>query len=249
MTTLDIITITRNDRQGLIATQLSIHNLISDYDVRWIVIDGSDVSNFDIINIVDGSLKNNIHYYFEADEGIYDAMNKGMKFIKSNYCWYLNSGDVFDSENFSHHKLMSILHQGSVFDTPIFLFSYCKSGKIHTARNLWYRYFGMPTCHQSIIVNTQFLEKYDIRFTYGADYKWVLDLTAKFNPNLADLRKDTLCIFDDTGQSSSNYQNYDLDVRNIQIEKFGYLFAFILWGIRKLHRRSFLFSFFLRVRS
>ena len=87
---ISIITVNYNNYNGLKKTLESIR--IQTYkDFEWIVIDGGST---------DGSkelLKQNadiISYWVsEKDNGIYHAMNKGIKTAKGNYLQFLNSGD------------------------------------------------------------------------------------------------------------------------------------------------------------
>jgi glycosyltransferase involved in cell wall biosynthesis len=87
---LSIITINRNNVQGLIKT---IESVVSQTfsDFEYIVIDGGST---------DGSVemiknyKDKITYWIsEPDKGIYNAMNKGILNATGDYCLFLNSGD------------------------------------------------------------------------------------------------------------------------------------------------------------
>lgn len=93
---LSIITINYNNQNGLLKTAESIVNQTY-REFEWIVIDGGST---------DGSkhlLKTFSHYitYWvsEKDNGIYHAMNKGIKVAKGDYCLFLNSGDRLHSKD------------------------------------------------------------------------------------------------------------------------------------------------------
>ncbi|MDQ1137028.1 glycosyltransferase involved in cell wall biosynthesis [Microbacterium sp. SORGH_AS 1204] len=90
--TLSIITICFNDIDGLSQT---LQSLPEERAVDWehIIIDGGST---------DGSAEMALHYastrpwvrvVSEADEGIYDAMNKGLALSRGRFVWYLNAGD------------------------------------------------------------------------------------------------------------------------------------------------------------
>jgi len=88
--TLSIITINRNNAAGLEKTIQSV--VCQTYpDFEFIIIDGaSDDASVEIIR----KYKDKIHFWVsEPDAGIYNAMNKGIRKAKGEYCLFLNSGD------------------------------------------------------------------------------------------------------------------------------------------------------------
>ncbi len=91
---LSIITINYNNAEGLQRTMESVLNQ-SCRDFEYIVIDGgsSDASK-DIILSHRDRLS---HWVSEPDNGIYNAMNKGVRVARGEYCLFLNSGDTLVS--------------------------------------------------------------------------------------------------------------------------------------------------------
>jgi len=87
---LSIITINRNNAEGLRKT---IESVVCQTftDFEYIVIDGaSSDGSVDIIK----KYADKISYWVsEPDNGIYNAMNKGIKVAKGEYLQFLNSGD------------------------------------------------------------------------------------------------------------------------------------------------------------
>ncbi|WP_321437515.1 glycosyltransferase family 2 protein [uncultured Bacteroides sp.] len=87
-----IITINYNNRDGLERTIESvISQNFSDYE--YLIIDGgSNDGSVDIIK----KFSNQISYWVsEPDNGIYNAMNKGIQKARGEYLNFMNSGDVF----------------------------------------------------------------------------------------------------------------------------------------------------------
>lgn len=86
-----IITINRNNCDGLLRTIESV--VAQTYaDFEYIVVDGAST---------DGSAELLIQYkecitvgISEPDTGIYEAMNKGVRYATGRYCIFLNSGDL-----------------------------------------------------------------------------------------------------------------------------------------------------------
>ncbi|MCI5137919.1 MAG: glycosyltransferase [Candidatus Electrothrix sp. AR1] len=85
-----IITVSLNARQGIEKTARSISTQQCDA-FEWIVIDGGST---------DGTLqflereKGVNRLVSELDDGIYDAMNKGIQYARGSYCLFLNAGDL-----------------------------------------------------------------------------------------------------------------------------------------------------------
>lgn len=91
---ISIVTVVRNDINGMINTFESIMNQ-SFIDCEYIVIDGCST---------DGTLeylksKSNLitRIISEKDNGIYDAMNKGASIASGDWLLYLNAGDILYS--------------------------------------------------------------------------------------------------------------------------------------------------------
>lgn len=87
---ISIITINYNNAAGLKETISSVLN--QDYPhIQYIVIDGDSTDGG---KEVIAGYKDQIHYWVtEPDEGIYHAMNKGIKVATGDYLLFLNSGD------------------------------------------------------------------------------------------------------------------------------------------------------------
>lgn len=88
---LSIITINRNNAQGLQKTMQSVVGQTSN-DIEYIVVDGASTDeSVDIIKrFADQRL---IRWVSERDNGIYNAMNKGIGMAQGEYVMILNSGD------------------------------------------------------------------------------------------------------------------------------------------------------------
>jgi len=101
---LSIITVCYNNKNGLQKTMESVANqTFTDYE--YIVIDGGStdgtielIMNYDLKSRKELRIKN-FKWISEKDNGIYDAMNKGIKMASGEYCYFLNSDDCIAAPN------------------------------------------------------------------------------------------------------------------------------------------------------
>lgn len=96
MAFLSIITINYNNAIGLKNTiQSVIEQTFS--EIEYIIVDGSSTDgSVEIINHYENIISKCVS---EKDNGIYNAMNKGITMATGDYLLFLNSGDVFTSKN------------------------------------------------------------------------------------------------------------------------------------------------------
>ena len=90
-----IITVNYNDAQGLKDT---INSVISQtcHDYEFIIIDGGSTDNSK--SIIEENQSQIDFWVSEHDNGIFNAMNKGIIASKGDYLIFMNSGDCFYNE-------------------------------------------------------------------------------------------------------------------------------------------------------
>ncbi len=96
MTKLSVITINFNDFKGLQKTIESVINQTY-LNYEFIIIDGG--SNDDSKSVIERYQSKITHWVSEKDNGIYDAMNKGILKSSGEYLLFLNSGDYLINSN------------------------------------------------------------------------------------------------------------------------------------------------------
>ena len=101
---LSIITINYNNAEGLRKTLVSVASQTY-RDIEHIIIDGASTDgSVDVIREYENTIKQQrcvtidkstiqVKWLSEPDNGIYDAMSKGVKKASGDYIWILNSGD------------------------------------------------------------------------------------------------------------------------------------------------------------
>lgn len=105
---LTIITINRNNADGLDRTMKSVLSQTRK-DFEYIVIDGySSDRSIDVIHRYASQFGNRLMWVSEPDNGIYNAMNKGILMASGDYIQILNSGDCLNSEGVIEKMLVEV---------------------------------------------------------------------------------------------------------------------------------------------
>lgn len=197
-----IITITRDNIEGLKKTQDSLHWQVC-RDFEWIVIDGASK---------DGTKKFlqtvTAHWISEKDHGIYDAMNKGIGYATGNYLLFLNAGDTLASPDTLERV------KEAMASAPDFIYGDSIEADNHKpARHHSGILSGMFTHHQSMFYNRHLLGplRYDTSYKIAADYKFTLAFLKKSGVIL--YCPFPVCIFEQGGVSQTH-------VRHGRIEQF-----------------------------
>ena len=93
---VSIITVCHNSENTLIDTLNSV--LSQNYhNIEHIIVDGMSTDNTH--NIIKDYKHHNKKVIIESDDGIYDAMNKGIKSATGEIITILNSDDIYQSSN------------------------------------------------------------------------------------------------------------------------------------------------------
>lgn len=167
---LSIITITFNNKQGLLKTLKSINYKISKSFEIIIIDNNSTDGTREIVENFKNKLKNIIHIE-EPDQGIYDAMNKGIDQASGEYIIFMNAGDNFFEKTSLDHIISTCEKKkydfiyGNYFDE--------KSSRFKKAKSLEYLSSGMITSHQAMIYNLGLINENNIK--YNVDYSIAAD--------------------------------------------------------------------------
>ena len=96
---LSIITVAFRNLAGIVKTHASLAHLAQADDIsfEWIVVDGgSNDGTREYLENLNGIY--NLRFVSEPDNGIYDAMNKGIEMAQGKFALFLNSGDIFHQD-------------------------------------------------------------------------------------------------------------------------------------------------------
>lgn len=174
-----IITVTYNAEKVLEETILSVINQ-SYKSIEYIIIDGNSSDNTtDLIR----KYSDGISYWIsEPDQGLYDAMNKGLNAATGDYVWFLNAGDilknkdiVLDLANIAvRHKMPGILYGET--DLIDLKGNVLAERRLKAPEHLTWKSFrmGMLVSHQAFIVKKSLALNYDLQYRYSADFDWCI---------------------------------------------------------------------------
>lgn len=109
---LSIITINRNNSMGLEKTMRSVACQTSK-EFEYIVIDGASTDSSVAVIKSHESEFSHLKWVSEPDTGIYNAMNKGLRMVSSEYVQILNSGDVLASADVVERMMKALDDKGN----------------------------------------------------------------------------------------------------------------------------------------
>lgn len=185
---LSIITVTYNAAKFLEPTIASIAEQTYPH-IEYVVVDGGSTDG--TVDIIKKYPQVVTQWVSEKDNGLYDAMNKGLQMATGDYIMVLNAGDLLDDsaiiENiFSQCKGEDVLYG----DTKIIDTQYQYVGMRHFTppEHLTWLSFkqGMVVCHQSIISKKEITPAYNLNYKIAADIDWAIRLlkNAKNSKNI-----------------------------------------------------------------
>ncbi|MDK9606491.1 glycosyltransferase family 2 protein [Lelliottia wanjuensis] len=210
MPLISIITVVYNDYNGLKQTLSSVEEQSRKDDFEHVIIDGHSTDN--TLSLI----KNNANisrYISEKDDGIYDAMNKGINLSTGKWIIFLNAGDVFYNKNVIKNVLEHLL---GIPDDINFVFGQCLCNDVKYDQNLSIKYLTSHMInHQSIFYKRELFNEslYSTSYRYCADYKHLLDNYSKIRFRKLNF---IVSIFDGTGISSQVSNKYKMWIERLK---------------------------------
>lgn len=222
MMTITYITITYNAEAVLRRTLDSV--LRQDYPhIRHLIIDGASTDG--TLAIVEDYISRSnaaengheVMMTSEPDNGIYDAMNKGLRSATGDYVCFLNAGDFLPSDDTASYIAGSVGDQLPAVlygDTDIVDSegNFLQHRRLAPPDNLTWKSFrqGMLVCHQAFYARVDFAVQnpYDTSFRYSADVDWCIRImrqAADENVPLMNLHRVVAC-YTKEGTSTKNHQ-------------------------------------------
>lgn len=177
---ISLITVCYNSEKTISETFESV--LKQKYDnLEYIIIDGKSTDNtMNIINKYKSKFGNQMIIISEKDEGLYDAMNKGIKLATGDIIGILNSDDMF----FDDHVLNRINtffneNECDGLYSDLFLM---EDNNLHIpsrkfiSGSLPYYFGGMPP-HPTLYLSKKIYDEvgfYNVKYKIAADYDFII---------------------------------------------------------------------------
>lgn len=170
-----VITVTYNCRDTLERAMSSV--LEQKYEgIEYIVIDGA--SSDGTLDIIDKYTDKLAYFISEPDDGIYDAMNKGVQHATGDVICFLNSDDYYLESNALSKVATAFEESAADIVAARADFGYGLSANV-TESLLSKLKFQMIFIHQALFVKKHLFDKigeFDSSLKYAADYKWMLQV-------------------------------------------------------------------------
>lgn len=218
---ISIITINFNNSEGLEKTIQSVAKQIYN-NIEYLIIDGGSVDNSSAIA---KSYEDKISYFIsEPDNGIYHAMNKGIKQSTGDYLLFLNSGDQLIDELVIQKVIESGLIEDLVYGNLLFLDNK-KEWTWSFSDILTFEHFYQSTIpHPSTFIKKQLFEKvgyYDENLKIVSDWKFFILATARFNCTYKHIPMIiTAYTFDGISSRPENLKAIDIERSNVLKQEF-----------------------------
>ena len=174
---LTIITVVYNGEQLIGRTIKSITEQ-SYSNIEYIIIDGA--SKDSTISVIEKYVTSISKVVSEKDNGIDDAMNKGLKYATGDYVLFINAGDeLFDKSTIQ--KVFSISTSADVY--------YGNTVAVNVKQEIlgdrwlapphnlnWKSFkFGMTVSHQSFIAKRVLCDNYNLKYSLASDIDWIIN--------------------------------------------------------------------------
>jgi len=178
---LSVVTVVYNNVRNIERTMLSVLNQTYP-NIEYIVVDGlSTDGTFEVISRYKSKIAK---FISEKDDGIYDAMNKGLAVASGDYVLFMNSGDEFYAKD-SVSTVFATAPDADIYygetemidDKGLSLGQRRhKAPKHFTWRSFKY---GMSVSHQAIYIRRPLTEPFDRKYQLSADIDWILRAAKK----------------------------------------------------------------------
>lgn len=178
---LSVITIVYNNVKDIERTMRSV--LDQTYtNIEYIVIDGA--SNDGTVALIQKYEDRLAQFVSEQDQGIYDAMNKGLALATGDYVLFMNSGDeIYAPETVA--DVFAAAPSGDIYygETEMYDGNWHSLGqRRHSApENFdWHSFkYGMNVSHQAIYIKRSLTTPYDLQYKYSSDIDWIIKAAKK----------------------------------------------------------------------
>jgi glycosyltransferase involved in cell wall biosynthesis len=225
-----IITVCRNPGKSLFLTIESLQRQTYK-NFEYIIIDGASTDETtENIHTGYGGLIDK--FVSEKDNGIYDAMNKGISHAVGDYVYFLNAADIFSDNEVLSDISKVILENGQpdiVFGDVLLTGNSAGKKLVQCRKDCQViDLFFKPINHQSLFANrNSFGQRFRTDLKVLSDYDWFLsnlkqtDVRIKYFPRI-------IAVFDTSGISSINKAVLSKELKSVRSKYFRWGYSEIL---------------------
>lgn len=173
-----VITVTYNAESTIVPTIRSVKEQTA-VEYEHLIVDGASQDR--TLDLIRKEAGGSVRVVSEPDQGLYDAMNKGIGFARGDYLIFLNSGDTFHAPStlseLSHW--IREIHPDILYGETALVDAdrrFIGMRRLKTPDRLTWKSFryGMLVCHQSFVVRRSMAPKYDLNYRFSADFDWCI---------------------------------------------------------------------------
>lgn len=239
-----IITVVKNNVSGI---EKTIKSVLSQKNIsyEYIVIDG--LSTDGTSKIIE-KYASKLNFISQKDNGLYEALNYGIKLAKGKYICIIHSNDEYTSDNVLKKQLdflQTNLLEGCFSNFNIFNGnSLFRSWRFKVQKINKYKSFLIP--HPTLVLKKEIFFKiqYNIKYKISSDLDFIIRLFNQSNIKISHF--DTFTINAQQGGLSTSFKNlinrYKEDINILRIHfKYLWMLIFICKIVVKLN--NFLYKF------
>ena len=251
---ISIITVCYNSEEHLQETIESVLKQ-SYHNIEYIVVDGgSKDKTLDIIKSYHGKIN---HWISEPDNGIYDALNKGIRMATGDVVGIINSDDYFHRSD-AIEKVAECLKENkaeSVFADIIFVQRENpeKHVRYYSSRSFkpWKMRFGFMPAHPTFFTYKRNFEKYgfyDTSFKIAGDFEIMVRMFLKHKVSFQYIPMDMMKMRTGGVSTRSLKSTFIINKENLKALRengfySNYLFLFSRYVIKVFHYLPFFIRF------
>jgi len=235
---VSIITVCFNSAATLESTILSVKKQTYT-NIEYIIVDGGSKDNtLNIIKKHELGFQGKFNWISEPDNGLYDAMNKGINLATGDVIGLINSDDLFCDDR-AIEKVMTAFAQMPSLDSVYADLFYVAQNDTHKIVRKWIsgkqKLFnsGWHPAHPTLYVKKEVYRKFglfNLDFKLAADFEFMLRVFDKYKISSFYLPEALvkMRLGGETNKSINNiyYQNIEclkaFDVNNIRVNKILY---------------------------
>jgi glycosyltransferase len=244
---ISIITVTHNSESTILSALESL-NEQSFRNVEHIIIDGA--STDDTLEIVHENSTSRTLIISEPDDGIYSALNKGLRLATGDIIGLLHSDDAYYDSSTLQHIITTICYAKADFVYGDLVF--CSNKKLRLFNRMWKSssynasmlFKGWMPPHPTLFVKREVVNlvgMYDERYKISADYDFIIRLCLQ--KGVKGIYTEQPIVKMSVGGASGNAplkfcQKSLEDYKIIKRNKLGGLWCLLLKKLRKLTQLS-----------